>query len=327
MAAQVEAQPTERFITTSFGTTLSVRIWASAAVAPTATPPLQILALHGWMDNSASFSFLAPLLLPLLPPGSVLAAPEFAGHGHSSHSPAGLYNTAEHSLSCLAVADGLGFDRFVLLGHSMGGGVAVVLAGAFPERVRGVACLDSAGPPLLSAAAAPDSLAKCLSARQAAVAAAARLPSGAAARGQYAAVETAVAARLATVAGHPGAQTLSRESATALVERALCEAPGGGFSWRHDSRIKAPSPFSYCEEQVGEFLRRLAGASIPVLLVRARQGWPYDAPALAGRLGLLKEVLRYEELPGSHHFHMDGATRGAVVEALARWCKEVVCVA
>ena len=45
------------------------------------------LALHGWLDNAASFSRLAPRLANTL--GLRIVAIEFRGHGHSTHAPAG----------------------------------------------------------------------------------------------------------------------------------------------------------------------------------------------------------------------------------------------
>jgi pimeloyl-ACP methyl ester carboxylesterase len=44
-----------------------------------------------------------------------------------------------------AVVDSLGFEKFVLVGHSMGGGVALVYAGAHPNRVAGLLLVDPIG--------------------------------------------------------------------------------------------------------------------------------------------------------------------------------------
>ncbi|HAS30592.1 MAG TPA: alpha/beta hydrolase, partial [Alcanivorax sp.] len=78
-----------------------------------------VLALHGWLDNAASFQ---PLAEPL---GHPLVALDFAGHGHSEHRPRHqATHYVDHVRDVLAVADQLGWDRFVLVGHSMGAGVA-----------------------------------------------------------------------------------------------------------------------------------------------------------------------------------------------------------
>jgi pimeloyl-ACP methyl ester carboxylesterase len=44
-----------------------------------------------------------------------------------------------------AIVDSLGLDRFVLVGHSMGGGAALVYAGMYPEQVLGLMLIDPIG--------------------------------------------------------------------------------------------------------------------------------------------------------------------------------------
>lgn len=84
----------------------------------------RVLALHGWLDNAASFVPLAPHLSALQ-----LVAIDLPGHGHSAHLPAGAsYTTAAAICHVLDVADALGWDRFSLLGHSMGAGIASLTA-------------------------------------------------------------------------------------------------------------------------------------------------------------------------------------------------------
>ncbi len=306
----------ELTVTTTYSVAFAVRVWRGARATPASDDAgnLRLLLLHGWLDNLASFSFFVPALLPRLPPNSSVAALDFAGHGRSGHSPSGVYSTVEFALHAAEVLDSLGWERCVVVGHSMGGGVAMVLAGSLPERVRGLVLLDSAGPPPTTAEAAPSAVAKFLAARAAAAAAAAARLCGA----RYPSAESAVAARLATVAAHPGKQSLSEVGAAALVARALQDAPGGGFNFRHDDRVKGFA-FSFCEPQVHEFFRRVAAAGIPVALLRAASGWPYDRATVAARVALLGGLLTLVELPGSHHFHMDPETRDAVAAACAKW--------
>lgn len=86
----------------------------------------RVLALHGWLDNAASFVPLAAQL-----PALDLVALDLPGHGHSAHLPPGTqYNTPGAICHVLDVADALGWDRFTLLGHSMGAGIASLTAAA-----------------------------------------------------------------------------------------------------------------------------------------------------------------------------------------------------
>jgi pimeloyl-ACP methyl ester carboxylesterase len=68
------------------------------------------------------------------------------GHGRSEPPRKGDYTIAAMAGDIAAVVDTLGgFDRFVLVGHSMGGGVALTYAGAHPDRVAGLVLLDPIG--------------------------------------------------------------------------------------------------------------------------------------------------------------------------------------
>ena len=84
----------------------------------------RVLALHGWLDNAASFLPLADHLS-----GIELVVPDLPGHGHSVHiGPGAEYTSGVAVNAVLDLADALGWDEFCLLGHSMGAGVASLLA-------------------------------------------------------------------------------------------------------------------------------------------------------------------------------------------------------
>ena len=67
------------------------------------------------------------------------------GHGRSEQPRNGDYTIAGMAGDVAAVVDTLGLDQFVLVGHSMGGGVALAYAGAHPDRVAGLVLLDPIG--------------------------------------------------------------------------------------------------------------------------------------------------------------------------------------
>jgi len=71
---------------------------------------------------------------------------DLRGHGNS----AAPTNTSAYAVDSLAtdiaaVADSLGLDRFVLVGHSMGGSAALAYAAAHPERVAGLVLVGTPG--------------------------------------------------------------------------------------------------------------------------------------------------------------------------------------
>ena len=70
---------------------------------------------------------------------------DLRGHGRSEPPKDGDYTIAAMAGDIAAVVDTLGLDRFVLVGHSMGGGVALAYAGAHPDRVAGLVLVDPIG--------------------------------------------------------------------------------------------------------------------------------------------------------------------------------------
>lgn len=70
---------------------------------------------------------------------------DLRGHGRSEPPRNGDYSIAGMADDVGAVADTLGIERFVLIGHSMGGGVALTYAGKHPERVAGLVLVDPIG--------------------------------------------------------------------------------------------------------------------------------------------------------------------------------------
>ncbi|HSN15506.1 MAG TPA: alpha/beta fold hydrolase [Anaeromyxobacteraceae bacterium] len=67
---------------------------------------------------------------------------DLRGHGRSP--TVASFAVEEAATDVLAALDARGIDRFVLVGHSWGGAVAVAVAGARPERVAGLLLLDPA---------------------------------------------------------------------------------------------------------------------------------------------------------------------------------------
>ncbi|MDX5376205.1 MAG: alpha/beta hydrolase, partial [Halomonas sp.] len=167
------------------------------------------LALHGWLDNAASFSRLAPLLVERL--GIRLVALDFAGHGHSEHRE-GDYALWDYCHDLLDAADELGLERVSLLAHSMGAGVACLTAAALPERIEQLVLIDGLGAVTTPAAESAVQLRKGLLAARRTRSVTPRYPDS----------KTAVAAR---VAG--GVTPIDADTATPLVERNLIREADG----------------------------------------------------------------------------------------------------
>ncbi|GAB4168808.1 MAG: alpha/beta hydrolase [Wenzhouxiangellaceae bacterium] len=250
------------------------------------TGRLPVLALHGWMDNAMSFAPLARHLT-----GMDLVALDFPGHGESPPRPPGArYYFDDYVFDVLAAADALGWRRFHLLGHSLGGAVATVLAAASPERVIRLAVIEALGP----LTAPPDQTTDCW--RRAVTI----TPPGR--RRTHPDRETAVAARVRR-------GDLPPESASVLAERGLVRNDRG-WQWRHDPRLIVPSAHRYTEAQVIDLL---GGIECPTLCVLSEPRSAVIASVpIAPRLAAVRD-LRWLEFAGGHHLHMHNAAAVAPV--------------
>jgi 3-oxoadipate enol-lactonase len=95
-----------------------------------------VLLVHGF---TADRDEVAEVMEALAAQGWHAVAPDLRGHGRSDHpTDAGAYSFEIMAADVVALAGALGFDRFALVGHSMGGGVAQFVALDHPERLTGL---------------------------------------------------------------------------------------------------------------------------------------------------------------------------------------------
>ena len=70
---------------------------------------------------------------------------DLRGHGHSDPALDGDYSIESMAEDIDDVVNALGLQRFVLVGHSMGGSVSIAYAGIHPEKVAGLLLADPSG--------------------------------------------------------------------------------------------------------------------------------------------------------------------------------------
>src|SRR5215469_9696260 len=105
-----------------------------------------LLLVHGFTGAKEDFT---PWLDQLAAVGWHAVAPDLRGHGGSSKPRAeSEYSFELLSDDVLRLADALGWERFVLLGHSMGGMVAQFMARTALSRLAGLILMDTAPGPL-----------------------------------------------------------------------------------------------------------------------------------------------------------------------------------
>lgn len=92
-------------------------------------PPM--VCVHGYTGSADSFNAFARHMRDRYH----IVAPDVRGHGDSQWSPEGAYQYADQVADLEGFVDALGFDRFALVGTSMGGLIGMTYAGQHPERL------------------------------------------------------------------------------------------------------------------------------------------------------------------------------------------------
>jgi len=246
-----------------------------------------VIALHGWLDNAASFIPLAAHL-----EGVHLLALDLPGHGYSQHLPAcAAYHLADNCRWVAALADAMGWQRFVLLGHSMGAAAAAITAAAMPRRVAGLALIDGLGPLAFTPEQEVARLQQLFNAAPAGV--------------QRPFANRQVAVKVRQKAGR---FPMSTDAAALIVERGTVEAEGG-FVWRHDLRLKGPNTHYYDEAQAEAVLRAI---ETQTLLISAEEGAFMGWRDFERRKACVPQ-LDHVILPGRHHLHMESPQELAAI--------------
>jgi pimeloyl-ACP methyl ester carboxylesterase len=125
------AAPVEELVTEVSGCPIAYRCWGPVGEAG-------VILVHGGAAHARWWDHIAPML-----GGQYrVAALDLAGHGDSGRREA--YGLEQWSAEVVAVGDAAGMAaRPIVVGHSMGGFVALATAGRYPERIGGVAVIDS----------------------------------------------------------------------------------------------------------------------------------------------------------------------------------------
>jgi esterase len=193
------------------GATLHLLEWGDPEGRP-------VLMVHGMRGHARWFTPVGPALAQSYRALSL----DLRGHGESSHSPP--YGPLTYSDDVVALVDALKLDGLILVGHSMGGGVALRAAEQLGDRLSALVVVDSnfrGGPPpemervwRERMAARPERETRELSV----------FGSWDQARARFAL--------------RPGGTVASAELLDHLAHHALRELPEGGFVWRFDPSMQ-----------------------------------------------------------------------------------------
>jgi pimeloyl-ACP methyl ester carboxylesterase len=117
--------------------------------------------VHGWMDVAASYQFVIDALSEAFVQGRTIIAPDWRGYGQTGSAGADNFWFPDYLADLDFLLDHYAPGQPVdLVGHSMGGNVAMLYAGVRPERIRKLVNLEGFGMPATRPSQAPGRFAK-----------------------------------------------------------------------------------------------------------------------------------------------------------------------
>ncbi len=299
----------ERTATSEFHAVRGLRYhlhrWGDASLASAERPPLVLL--HGWMDVGASFQFFVDALAVAEGAPRLVLAPDWRGFGRTSTPGADTYWFPDYLADLDALLDAVAPAGAIdLVGHSMGGNIAMSYAGLRPARIRRLVNLEGFGLPETRAEQAPKRLLQWLD----------ELKTPATLR-SYESLQ-AVAERL--LKNNP---LLGADKAAWLAPHWAALQADGRWHIQGDPAHKRVNPVLYRKDEVLEAWRRITA---PVLWVEGdltdiAKWWGHRYPRqdFDARLALVPQVERELLSPCGHMLHHDQP--GPLARRVARFLR------
>ena len=237
--------------------------WGDAGAPP-------VVMVHGLTGNAHAFDNLAPHFVPRYHVISV----DVRGRGDSDWATDGDYSNDAYVADLEGVREALGFERFSLVGTSMGGRISLTYAGTYPERVERT-ILNDIGPEV-----DPRGGSRIATSSRDAVT-------------TFATIEEVMAWHRENRVGFVAMSDTQQRVAAGHAVKAR---PEGGYVWKMDPAVRS-DPRRPDPEASWNLARRIPG---PVLLVR---GGASDllSPEIAQRMMAEMQDCSMVEVPGVGH--------------------------
>lgn len=259
---------------------------------PSAPP---VVFVHGYANSPESFNGPARRYRDRFH----IVATTVRGHGDSGWSPDGAYQYADGVSDLEGIVDQLGFERFTLVGTSMGGIIAMAYAGTHPDRLARLV-INDIGPDEEPGVA--------------------RITAGVAARPtEFATLDDAVAQ--AWTSAPKVMEQLSEEEQRELIASRLRQAADGRWIWKWDPAYVTQRA-AHGPPQRPDLWAALAQITCITLVV-----WALDSDILSeGQAHKMVEALPRGELVAVPNMvHAPTLQEPAAVAALDRFLDEVEC--
>jgi len=269
-------RPSETFAFPSQRLTLNACAWGDAK-----NPP--VILVHGALDQKRSWDWTAAALAT----DYRVVAYDLRGHGESEWVNDGDYGVMDHVFDLASLVDHLGATRFRLVGHSLGGNIALRYAGLFPDRLEKLVAIEGLGPsPKLlaerNAMSVHERLGKWLDDRRSKSARAPRVMEN---------LEEALS-RMTKAHSH-----LRPDQLEHLTRTGVKTLEEGRVRWAYDPAGLGRSPSDIAYE---DFKALVAAIACPVWLAYGEKSWASN-PEKDGRAAMVKNGF-VTEYPGAGHW-------------------------
>jgi pimeloyl-ACP methyl ester carboxylesterase len=245
--------------------------------------------VHGFLDFAYAWHEVAPLL------GAHAIAVDLRGHGDSDWiGPGGYYHFMDYVADLDDVIRQLARERVIVVGHSMGGGVAAYWAGTRPSRPAALALLEGLGPPDQSGSELTARTAQWIDAWRGARGKSKPMASLADAAARLRKHDPLLGEALALRLAEAG--TRAPRVTDLLAAGVSPVASTGGLTWKHDPLHLTMGPYPFRRDQAAAYWRRIA---CPVLAI--------DGGQSLLNLPEAERAARRAEIPHCRHAVLDGA--------------------
>ncbi len=248
-------------------------------------PPLVLI--HGGRDHARSWDWVARELRR----DWHVVVPDLRGHGDSAWVQGGHYTVPEFVLDIAQLLAVLGSFPVTLVGHSLGGAVALHYTAIYPERVQKLVAIEGLGPSpeMLEALREKPRWERTDAWIRQVRDFAARLPR------RYPSIDAAAARMLEE---NP---FLSADQARHLTLHGVTRNEDGTYSWKFDNYVRVFFPERYDMQEARAGWGRI---QCPTLLVRGQESWASD-PIKDGRITAFRNARLVNVANAAHWVHHD----------------------
>jgi pimeloyl-ACP methyl ester carboxylesterase len=248
-------------------------------------PPL--LLIHGGRDHARSWDCVARDLRR----DYHVIVPDLRGHGDSAWAFGGMYAMVDFVLDVAQLLEALALFPITVIGHSLGGAIALQYTSVYPQRVRKVVAIEGLGPP------------PAVIERMREVTPWQRMQTWIDEMRKLATRQPRRYPSIEAAAGRMREENafLSEEQARHLTIHGVARNEDGTYSWKFDNYVRALSPYRFDVEEMRTLWGRI---TCPTLLIRGTESWASD-PGKDGRLAAFQNARVANVMGAGHWVHHD----------------------